>query len=118
MANSLYLYLGRRDKKGVRILAKFQGTPQMATRIDNLAALIPPGLSGPLNQIIYDSRMMWEPWIESADSYSDLRDALKTRGYSNIPVNPQPEFSPAATQKPVVDTSSLPQRTTMLRKNS
>ena len=116
--NNLYLYLGRRDKKGIRILAKFQGTSQMATRIDNLAALIPPELAGPINQIIYDSRMMWEPWIESADSYNDLRASLKMRGYSGVPVSPQPEYSPAATQKPIVDTSSLPQRTTMLRKKN
>ena len=116
MTNDLYFYLARRDKKGVRIIAKFQGTPQMATRISDISSLVPPNLSGSLNQIIYDSRMLWEPWVESAESYADLRNSLEIRGYTNIPISSTAEYKMKNMQKPLIDTSSLPQRTTMLRK--
>lgn len=113
----LYLYLGRRDKGGVRILAKFSGRPQLAVRVGGLAPLqLPVGWDAQLSQIIFDSRMLWEPWIESADVFDDLRASLKIRGYLNIPVSAQPEFVPAIVQLPTVNVSHLPHKTRMLRK--
>lgn len=113
----LYLYLGRRDKGGIRILSKFQGRPQMAVRIEDLGPLqLPTGWKGQLEQIIFDSRMLWEPWIESADSFDNFRASLKIRGYSNIPVSAQPEFLSSVVQLPTVNISHLPLKTTMLRK--
>lgn len=113
----LYLYLGKRNKGGIRILAKFQGRPQLAVRIEDLGPLqLPIGWEGQLEQIIFDSRMLWEPWIESVSSFDDFRASLKVRGYSNIPVSAQPEFVPATVQIPIVNVSHLPYKKTMLRK--
>ena len=115
----LYLYLGRRDKGGVRILSKFQGRSQMAVRIEDLGPLhLPDGWEGQLEQMIFDSRMLWEPWIESADSFDNLRSSLKIRGYTNIPVSSQPEFLSSATQMSTINVSHLPRKITMLRKRS
>lgn len=117
--SDLYLYLTRRDKSGVRILAKFKGRPQLATRIDDLEPLqLPTGWQSQLSQIIYDSRMLWEPWIESADSYDELKSDLKIRNYINIPVNAQPEFVSSVTQTPIINVSYLPRKTTMMRKGN
>jgi hypothetical protein len=115
--NDLYLYLGRRDKKAIRILAKFQGRKQMAVRIDDLDSFqLPVGWKEQLNQIIFDSRMLWEPWIESADSFDSFRSNLKIRGYLNVPVSPQSELVSAVSQTPTLNVSNLPNKTTMLRK--
>jgi len=60
LVSDLYLYLARRDKSGIRIL------------------------DGQITQIIYDARMLWEPWVESANTFEELRASLKIRGYTNI----------------------------------
>lgn len=113
----LYLYLGRRDKTGIRIVAKVQGRSQLPTRIDDLAPLqLPTGWEAQIEQIIFDSRLLWEPWIESSPSFEEFRSALKIRGYTNVPVNSQSEFTPATLQVPVVNVSYLPKKSTMLRK--
>lgn len=115
----LYLYLGRRDKSGIRILAKFQGRPQLPLRVDDLNLFqLPSGWANQLEQIIFDSRMLWEPWIESSSTFDELRSNLKIRGYLNIPVSAQPEFASAASQIPTINVSHLPKKTTMLRKNT
>lgn len=116
---TLWLYLGRRDKTATRLLAIVQGRDIMATRIDNLDVLsLPTTWQSQINQIVYDNRMLWELWIEAADTYDDLRTALKTRGYTNIPVSGQPEIKASNMQKPEVNLSSLPRKTTMLRKGN
>jgi hypothetical protein len=117
--SDLYLYLGKRDKAGVRFIAKFQGREQLPTRLDDINSLqLPTGWAGQIDQIIFDARMNWEPWIESSDSFEELRSALKVRGYTNVPVNSQSEFTPANVQIPVVNTSYLPKKTTMLRNSN
>jgi len=116
-STDLYFYLGRRDKGGIRILAKFQGRHQLAVRVDDLAPLqLPVGWETQLEQLVFDSRMLWEPWIESAETFDDFRASLKIRGYSNVPVSAQPEFVPATIQMPTVNVSHLAHKTTMLRK--
>ena len=119
MANltNTYLYLGKRDKTGVRILAIFQSYPQLSTRITSLKTLnLPETWLPQLNQIIFDSRMLWEPWIESADTYDILKFKLRSRGYSNIPNSSKPEFNLATSQTPVINTSNLPAKKIMIAK--
>lgn len=114
--SDLYLYLTRRDKFSVRILAKLKGNPQLPVRVNDLSLLqLPKEWEIQLGQIIYDSRMLWEPWIESEDSYQNLRSKLKNRGYSNIPINAQPEFTLAIFNNPTVNTLSF-EKKTMLQK--
>lgn len=116
--NNIFLYLTKRDKTGVRILAKFKGKKQLATRLSELSSLqLPSGWEDKLEQIIYDSRMLWEPWIESVDNYDDLKSRLKLRGYRNIPVNSQPEFASDVLASPIVNLSNLSAKKTMIRKN-
>lgn len=115
--NDIYLYLGRRDKNGIRLLSKFLGRKQLPIRIDDVNSLqLPVIWQTQLNQIIFEQRMLWEPWLESADSYDELRAMLKVRGYTNIPINAQLELNFANLQTPSINVSHLIQRTTMLRK--
>ena len=91
----IYLYLTKRDKKGMRIIAKFLSKEQSAIRIteENITNLsIPINILNDINKKIYDSRMMWEVWAETSDSYLSLKKLLKKRGYKNIPMSAQPEI--------------------------
>jgi hypothetical protein len=84
----LWLYLARRDKKGLKLLAVFSNTPVIpSTRVQDIKSLrLSQELENDLAKTIYEQRMLWEPWLESADSYESLKAALKTRGYSNLPM--------------------------------
>lgn len=95
----LYLYLTKRDKKGIRILSKFLAAEHIPERVTDMSQLpISISVLKSLEQIIYDSRMLWEPWIESAATYDQLKTKLKKRGYTNIPMSAQPElFAPTQT---------------------
>ena len=85
----IYLYLGRRDKKGVAILSVLHGPSVPPSRVPDIARLgLPRDLTARLKQSIHEERMYWEPWIEAADTYTDLVESLKKRGYTNVPVNP------------------------------
>lgn len=85
----IFLYLARRDKKGFRLLSMFTGPACATSRLTNHKSLnLPLEIENKILTEIKDNRMMWEPWVESAESFTHLREALKSRGYSNLPIHP------------------------------
>ncbi len=88
-----YIYLSKRDKKGVRILLVFSSQEHIPERVTDLTKLpIEINVRKKLEQIIYDERFNWEPWIESAKTYDDFKVKLRKRGYIGIPMSSQPEI--------------------------
>jgi hypothetical protein len=111
----LYFYLARRDKQGIRILAKFLSRPQNLTRItdNNINNLfIPINYINSIKQKIYDSRMMWEPWVETYDTFENFKSALQKRGFSNVPI----VLSPEILTESFVLNNRLENQVSMLRK--
>lgn len=114
---NLYLYLGRRDKAGIRILAKLLGRPILASRVENLDILnLPVNWTSEIKQIVYDNRMLWELWLEASDTYDLLKASLKNRGYTNLPMSEQPEFVASNFPTPIVNVANLPTRTIMVQR--
>jgi hypothetical protein len=90
---SLYLYLGKRDKKGIRVISIFPGKDKNipATRIQDISDLsLSPVIEASISKTIYDNRMLWEPWLEGADNFKSLKAALRDRGYTNLPTHSMP----------------------------
>jgi hypothetical protein len=115
--NDLYFYLAKRDKSGIRILAKFKSTPQIASRHNDISSFqLPQSWNSGLNQIFYEHRMMWEPWIESANSFSELCASLRKRGYTNLPLNDRPEFEQSRSEIVTINGSCLPNKKIMAQK--
>lgn len=70
-----------------------------------------------ITQIIHENRMLYEPKIETAATFNELRERLMARGYSNIPMGATQLLDFKAYSKaPIADTSSCTVRRTMLRK--
>ena len=70
-----------------------------------------------IQKIIYDNRMLYEPWLESAGSYEELKERLKERGFKDLPIGAVPMINISKYhQIPKADTSSCEVRKTMLRK--
>jgi hypothetical protein len=89
MAKRTYLYLARRDKKGIKILTVFPHAKDNAyTRIKDVKLLgLPNDFTATLEDVIHTDRMLWELFLECADSYGSLKEILQKRGYSNLPMH-------------------------------
>lgn len=112
----LYIYLLRRDKKGVKILSLIKGKPLIPTKIVDAAELNLPGnLAKEINNAIFDSRMMWECWAETTDTFENLRKSLTKRGYVNIPSSNQPELKYSGSKLPVANVSKISKQSVMLQ---
>jgi lysylphosphatidylglycerol synthetase-like protein (DUF2156 family) len=59
--------------------------------------------------------MLYELWVESASSYQELKERLKERGYSNLPMGFSPMLNLGG-NPPKANTSSCEVRKTMIRR--
>ncbi len=113
---SLYLYLARRDKKGVRLLATLNGKQSAATRLGDIRTLqLPAAMERELADVIYENRMYWEPWIESAASFKDLKSKLSGRGYKELPIHNRAAVTDHG--QPTANTTALPKNNVMVQRS-
>ena len=118
----LYLYLGRRDRKGLKLLSTFSSSQKInPTRVSNIDSLnLPSDLTNQIKQSVEDNKMMYEAWIETSSSFQELKNSLKARGYKNLPLSQSPIHMMAPKQIGEEKGTSVPikgQRT-MLRRGS
>ena len=85
----LYLYLASRSKRGIKLITTLDGNESVVrTKVNDLRTFgLPPVWQREIQQIIHENRMLYEPIIESAGSYRELRERLKLRGFSNLPMS-------------------------------
>ena len=117
--SKLYVYLLRRDKKGMKLITTLNQTKEChPTRLPNPQILnLPFKWESEIEKIAHEHRMMWEPWLESAESYQGLRESLKKRGYSALPISPSSIMKYKTFMNvPMADTEKVPRQKTMLRK--
>lgn len=114
----LYLYLARRDRKGARVVMVLEGPHTNPTRVTDLKSLqLPPGVFESVDQIVHDNRMYWEPWVEAADSYEDLKVSLHRRGYRDLYVSSKPLYDGSSLLSPhEADLSKHTSKKTMVQK--
>lgn len=114
---NLWFYLARRDRKSVRLLSVFSSRKQPAVRLTDLSILnLPPSWQAQVEKEVEDHKMYWEPWVETADTFDDLAESLKKRGYTGIPISGRVEFArPDQQYLPMVNINSLSVEKTMLR---
>lgn len=61
--------------------------------------------------------MLYEPWVETAASYTELRERLMERGFKEIPIGISPMLNFESYDKaPIANTSGCDVQRTMLRK--
>lgn len=93
MKTNVYLYLAKRDKKGIKIVSVFQGYRTNFQKIKDAGKLgLPKNIEDRIKQVEYNERMDWELCIESADDFKGLLRILGNRGYKNLPTSPNPIF--------------------------
>jgi hypothetical protein len=88
-----YIYLAKRDKKGIKILTIFLSQRHIPERVKNFTDIpLDANIYQKIEQIAYDNRLNWELWIESAATYGELKTKLQKRGYLGLPLSSQPEI--------------------------
>jgi hypothetical protein len=88
-----YLYLAKRDKKGIKIVSVFQGNKTNFQKINDTGELgLPKNMEDRINQVKHNERMNWELYVESAEDFKSLLHILGNRGYRNLPTSPKPIF--------------------------
>jgi hypothetical protein len=89
----LYLYLAKRNKSQIKILSVLRGGECPPIRVTDVKKLsLPLSLTAKLEKQIHEDRMQWEPWIESAESYTALAKSLQKRGFKSLPLCGSPMF--------------------------
>lgn len=114
----LYLYLASRSKMGIKLITILQSPTPVMSRLTDMSSLkLPQIWERKIQQMIFENRMLYEPWVETAADFNELRSKLILRGYTNLPMGTQPLLHYQAYSKaPVADTSACPVRKTMLQK--
>jgi hypothetical protein len=70
-----------------------------------------------VGKILNDNKMLYEARLETAASYNELRDRLKERGFTNLPMGEIPMIHFTNVHKaPKANTSGCKVVKTMLRK--
>lgn len=116
----LWIYLARRDKTGIKMTSKFRGKKIIPSRIESIEDLhLPPSYADYIKTLIYENRMLYEPWIESANDYATLVQNLKLRGYTNVPVSGKLLYGLNTNgYPPEISVRNIPEKKTMTRKSS
>lgn len=112
----MYLYLGRRDRKGARVVMVLDGPETTPVRVTDLKSIqLPTAVFDSVERIIYDNRMYWEPWIESAESYEELKKSLHKRGYRDLYPSCKPLYDGSSLLYPhAADMAKHPPKKTMV----
>src|SRR6516225_6992473 len=89
----IYLYLARRDKKGLKLVSVLEGPLTAPVRLMDVKLLNLPGnMEQEISRIVHENRMYWEPWLESAESFEALKKAVRSRGYRQVPAHGNPLY--------------------------
>ena len=70
----------------MKLVTPLKSKNKIYSRIEKLTSL---GLSAAwekqISNVVYENRMMWELWVETAKDWETLKKALRKRGYRNVP---------------------------------
>lgn len=92
----IYIYLTKRDKTTIKVLTVVKGNKCPPMKIKDVNDLkLPEELTDTLKQSIEENKMLWEPWIESANDFQELRNNLKKRGIKKPPMHSAPGHKPS-----------------------
>jgi len=90
MQNQIFIYLARRDKKGIKLIANFLHdgkTYPIKIKAENIEDF---QLSFQIKNLLYleieKNKLEYEMYMESASSFNELKESLRKRGYTNLPI--------------------------------
>lgn len=114
----MYLYLANRSKSGMKLVTILQTSTTICSKLTDVKTLnLPQMWERKITQIIHENRMHFEPWVETASDFNQLKTKLAARGYTNLPATSSPLLSMQAySSAPVAQPSIKTTQKVMLQK--
>jgi len=118
MKSRMFIYLARRDKKGIKCVGSFEYDKKcFPSRITNLENSL---LSNEIKRTIYNElnkdKYIYEVYAETASSFNELKESLMRRGYTDLPLQ---QFSIITGPNQTISEKSLiTEKNVMLRRKS
>lgn len=114
---SLYVYLASMRKEGIKVLAAFPYAKKVyPTRINDIKTLnLAPDMERKVSSESHENRMNYELYVETADTFNSLKEALEKRGYSRLPLG---QFAGHTSSGRINHKALVTKEKTMLRKKS
>lgn len=89
-----YVYLSHRDKKGIKLLGTLDCPQQIYQKINNISDLnLSKDVEKDISNTVFENRMKWDLWIETAKDYVELENKLKNRGFRELPRYSTPAYN-------------------------
>lgn len=88
-------------------------------RVGDLSSYnLPQAWEEAIGKMIYDERMDWEPWIQTAESFKELRKSLYKRGYKHLPMHSTPKIIMPNLRNEINEPKKKPRPRTMIRRRN
>ena len=88
-----FLYLCKRDKKGVILLLTLNGSQIPKTFLSDFEILdLPENIKTKCENYYNSLRLTWQIIIESSNSFDEIKKRLHKNGYKNIQIDNSPLF--------------------------
>lgn len=105
----IYLYLVKRNKTDAKVIGTLISAHHIQmgrlTTLDDLGLVAQERLD--LAKVVQDHRMEWEPWIETAGNYHQLRESMLKRGI----------HAPPSANSPLINFTSEVNKTVAIKLN-
>lgn len=115
--NSIYIYLARLDKEGIKVITSFaHNTKVYPTRVKDLESTgLPKDVQSKIASEYSKNKMTHELFIESAASFEDLKKSLAERGFNKLPLQ---HFSEHTRVSHINKNSLVTKSSTMVQRSS
>jgi hypothetical protein len=77
---------------------------------------LPEAWEKSLSEMVHEHRMKWEVWIQTEESFTDLRNNLYKRGYKFLPQHSTPKIIVPNLRREIKEPKQKQKAKTMLRK--
>lgn len=112
----IYIYLAKRDKKGIKVLTGIKSNQKIyPSKINDLRTLnLKQDVHKKIEKDFLANKMDYQLYVESANSFNDLKSSLRRRGYKNLPMHQITENSSSF----INNKNLITEKNTMLRRKS
>lgn len=91
MKSKIFVYLGKRDKKEIKVLGILNNNKKChptKIKIEQINEInLPNEIINSIKEEYKKNKLIWEIYLESSDSYEELKKSLFRRGYKNLPLH-------------------------------
>ena len=112
-----FLYLQKKNKLGVQLVAKAGTAKLLPTKLNDLSILrFEASKQAEIERLVLENKQQWDLWIESASSFSELQTKLQLRGVRSDVLSDKPLLKSPVNLLNASDSYRFPNQKIMTRR--